>query len=250
MAKEKRQSERARQCRILTNRYWDCLFGDFKSVLLLILQAPLIGWLCTLVWGSIGRETPMLFFVLCLSAVWFGCINACREIVKERAIVERERLFGLSVVAYVQSKFKVLASLGLIQVLLLLMAVEWQMALQGPFLLQLLALWLAAMAGVGLGLLVSAISGNQERAVLSVPLLIIPQLLFSEMAVPEHLFGDAMAVIEKLMPVRWAFEMCQQLAAAETAWLTVGLDILVLLAFSIVLGGLACVGLMARKTNS
>lgn len=250
MAKEGTKSERARQCQVLTSRYWDCLFGDFKSVMLLILQAPLIGWLCTLVWGSIGRETPMLFFVLCLSSVWFGCINACREIVKERAIVERERLFGLSIVAYVQSKFKVLITLGFIQVLLLLMAVEWQMALQGSFVFQLFALWLASMAGVALGLLVSAISGNQERAVLSVPLLIIPQLLFSEMAVPEHLFGDVMKVVEKLMPVRWAYEMLDELAAAETAWLTVGLDVVVLLAFSLVFGGFACVGLMARKSDS
>ena len=44
--------------------------------------------------GSIERDTPSLYFALCLSAVWFGCIGACREIIKERPIVERERLFG------------------------------------------------------------------------------------------------------------------------------------------------------------
>ena len=72
-------------------------------------QAPLIGWLCTIVWGSLRRDRPSLHFALCLAAVWFGCINACREIVKERSILERERLFGLSLIAYVWSRFSVLS---------------------------------------------------------------------------------------------------------------------------------------------
>lgn len=241
--------ERKRQYKILTSRYWDCIFGDFKSVLLLVLQAPLIGWLCTLVWGSVGTETPMLFFVLCLSAVWFGCVNGCREIIKERDILQRERLFGLSFLAYLQSKFTVLASLGLLQVTLLLMAVEWEIALQGAFIIQLLALWLASLAGVGLGLAISAWAGNQERAVLSVPLFIIPQLLFSEMAIPEHLFGNTMTVVEKLMPVRWAFEIFQELASNETSWWQICLDVLVLLLFPILLGCLANIGLHARRSE-
>ena len=83
-----------RQSHILAARYRDCLLGDMGGFVLILAQAPLIGWLCAVVWGSIESDTPALYFVLCLSAVWFGCINACREIVKERAILERERLFG------------------------------------------------------------------------------------------------------------------------------------------------------------
>lgn len=242
-------TERKRQQKILTQRYWDCLFGDIGSIALLILQAPLIGWLCTLVWGSVGTNTPMLYFVLCLSSVWFGCVNGCREIVKERSILKRERLFGLSIAAYVQSKFIVLATLGFLQVLLLLMAVEWQLELRGPFLIQLLALWLAALAGVSLGLTISSFSRNQERAVLAVPLLIIPQLLFSEMAIPEHLFGQAMRYIEKVMPVRWSFEMMTELAANTTSWLTVLLDCIVLLLFSALLSSTAILGCLSHSDD-
>jgi len=241
--------ERKRQYKILTSRYWDCLFGDFKSVLLLVLQAPLIGWLCTLVWGSVGAETPMLFFVLCLSAVWFGCVNACREIIKERDILQRECLFGLSFIAYLKSKFTVLASLGFVQVTLLLMAVEWEIALQGALAIQLLALWLASLAGVGLGLAISAWAGNQERAVLSVPLFIIPQLLFSEMAIPEHLFGNTMTVVEKLMPVRWAFDIFQELASNETSWLQIFIDVMVLFLFPVIFGLFAKMGLHMRESE-
>ena len=82
------------QTGVLAERYLLCLLGDWVSALLLLAQAPLIGWFCTLVWSDVQEDTPQLRFILCLSAVWFGCINACREIVKERAIVERERIFA------------------------------------------------------------------------------------------------------------------------------------------------------------
>src|SRR5690606_28545318 len=111
-------------------------------------------------------------------------------IVKERAILERERFFGLSLSAYVLSKGKVLAGLGLVQVVLLQLAVEWKLALKGPLLLQLCALFLASLAGTGLGLIVSALSSRQERAVGAVPLLILPQILFSKVSVPEEHFDD------------------------------------------------------------
>ena len=115
------------QSPVLAARYRDCLLGDVGSFVLILAQAPLIGWLCAVVWGSIESDTPALYFVLCLSAVWFGCINACREIVKERAILERERLFGLRPRDYVVSKVWVLAALGAAQVVLLQGTVEWHL---------------------------------------------------------------------------------------------------------------------------
>ena len=236
-----------RQTAILVDRYRDTLLGDFKTVVLLVAQAPFIGWLCTLVWGSIEKDTPTLYFVLCLSSVWFGCINACREIVKERAILERERFFGLSIVSYVLSKMLVLGVLGLVQVVLLQMAVEWKLDLKGPMLVQLLALFLVSLAGTGLGLLVSAIARRQERAVGAVPLLILPQILFSEFTVPEQYFGDVMKVVEKLMPVRWAFRVFEEGAATEPKWHLAGLALGVLVGFALVLTGFAITALVPRR---
>lgn len=216
------------QAAVLAERYAATLLGDAPTVLLLIAQAPLIGWLCTIVWGSIESDTPSLHFVLCLSAVWFGCISACREIVKERAILERERFFGLSLPAYVASKVVVLAGLGLVQVLGLQLAVEWSLAVRGPFLLQTAALWGASLCGTGLGLLVSALSSAQDRAVGVVPLLILPQILFSEFAIPREDFGRAVEIIEKAMPVRWAWRVFAEGAAGEPSWLTALADLAVL----------------------
>lgn len=219
---------RRRQWGVLTARYAACTIGDFKTLLLLVAQAPLIGWLCTLVWGSIERDTSSLYFVLCLSAVWFGAINACREIIKERAILERERLFGLSLPSYVLSKVIVLAALGLVQVVLLQLAVEWRIGVRGPFLLHTAALFGASLTGTGLGLLVSAIAARQERAVGAVPLLILPQILFSEFTLPDGSFEGVVEVIQHAMPVFWAYEVFHQAAAADPVWNRAALALLIL----------------------
>ncbi len=240
-------SARRPQSRILAARYRDCLLGDFGGLVLLVAQAPLIGWLCAVVWGSIERDTPALYFVLCLAAVWFGCINACREIVKERRILERERLFGVRPGAYVMSKVWVLAALGLIQVVLLQGAVEWHLQMRGPMGLQLLALWGASAAGTGLGLVTSALATTQERAVFAVPLLLLPQILFSELAIPSELYSDVVGTVEKVMPVHWAFQVFQEGAAMEPRWYMTVLFLVVLFAMAAALIGLATIALLPRR---
>ena len=234
------------QSHILAARYRDCLLGDIGGFVLILAQAPLIGWLCAVVWGSIESDTPALYFVLCLSAVWFGCINACREIVKERAILERERLFGLRPRDYVVSKVWVLAAVGAAQVVLLQGTVEWHLQLRGPMPLELLALFGASVAGTGLGLLVSALATTQERAVFAVPLLLLPQILFSELAIPNNLYSDVVATVEKMMPVHWAFRVFEESAALEPRWHMVALSLVVLLAMCTVLFVAATVSLLPR----
>jgi ABC-type multidrug transport system permease subunit len=231
---------------VLAARYAATLRGDAFTVALLVAQAPLIGWLCTLVWASVETDTPSLRFVLALSAVWFGCINACREIVKERPIVERERLLGLGMTPYVLSRLQVIAWIDLAQVLLLLGAVEWHLALRGAFLLQLLALQAAAVTGSALGLFVSALSTSQERAVGVVPLLLLPQILFSELAVPGESFTDVVAAGEKLMPAHWAYAVFQELAANETAWGQVALAFVALPGMTVALS-FATILVMQRR---
>ena len=234
---------------VLVARYAACLRGDLGYVAVLVGQALVIGWLCTIVWGSIERDTPLLHFVLGLAAVWLGCTAACQEIAKERAILERERFFGLSIVAYVGSKMAVLAALCGVQVLGMQIVVESKIALHGPFPLQTLALWGAALCGVGLGLVASAVARSPRQAMAAVPLLILPQILFSEFAIPEDQYGDVMAVMEKLMPARWAYKVFAEGAALEPRWWLAALDLAVLPVMAAALGGLAVVALSPRRVE-
>src|SRR5580704_16796475 len=63
--------------------------------------------------SSVDAQT--ILFMLSTVAVWFGIINAAREIIKESAVYRRERLAGLRVGAYVLSKVLVLALLVVVQ---------------------------------------------------------------------------------------------------------------------------------------
>jgi len=235
------------QLGILTARYRDVVLGDWPTLLILIGQAPAIGVLCAVVWGTVEEGTPSLWFVLALSSVWFGCINACREIVKERAIFERERMFGLSLPAYVGSKLGVLSMVGLIQVVLLQGAVEWSIALRGPYLIETLALWLGSLAGTALGLLVSAVATRQERAVGVVPLLLLPQILFSEFAVPDKHFTGFIEVIRSMMPVHWTYTIFSASAANEPRWMEVGEGMFVLPITAVALAVLTIGALWRRQ---
>jgi len=239
----------APQSRILAARYLACLQGEPLTLLLLLAQAPLIGWLCAVVWGSLQEDTPSLYFVMVLSCVWFGCINACREIVKERPIIERERLFGLSLPAYVWSKYSVLAVLGLIQALMLQFAIEWTLALRGAFLLQTLALWQASLCGTAMGLLISALMRSQDRAVAVVPLLIIPQILFSEFVIPREQFSSLMSIVEKIMPTYWGYEIFAQTAALEPDWWWLLWCVVVLFLLSTALLGVTLLLMQPKQMN-
>lgn len=221
-----------KQAGILADRYLDVLLGDPQTLILLIVQAPVIAWLCVVVWGGIERDTDSLYFVLALTSVWLGCINACREIVKERPLLERERLFGLSVWAYVVSKAKVLVGLDLLQVACLLAIVEWKIGLRGSLLWQAAALTLCAVAGTGLGLLISAVTHRQDRAVFAVPLLILPQILFSEFAIPREHFGKVTEVVEEFMIVRWGYQVFLDAARSDVDYLGIALGLGVLTAMS------------------
>ena len=70
----------ALQLKVLSTRYRACMMGDIGALVLLIAQAPFIGWLARL---SGARRNRHPLFCHVSFWVWFGCINAC-EIVKER----------------------------------------------------------------------------------------------------------------------------------------------------------------------
>ena len=238
-----------RQAATLTERYLDVMLGDMATLLLLIGQAPVIAVLCVVVWSGVEQDTKSLYFVLALTAVWCGCINSCREIVKERAIFARERLFGLSASAYVVSKARILIGIDLIQITMLLGIVEWNIGLKGSLLWQSLSLLLCAGAGTGLGLLISALTRRQERAVAAVPLLILPQILFSEFVIPRETFGRLTEIVEHGMIVKWGYRIFAEAAAVETSYGQIVLSMVVLIAMTAALHAAATAVLAVSRVD-
>jgi ABC-type multidrug transport system ATPase subunit len=165
---------------ILVKRKMRMLCADSKGLLLLAFQPLLIGSL--IAWVVPNPATSI--FVAYIAAFWLGCSNAAQEIVREIAIYRRERHAGLGTHTYLFSKFGYLTAVTSAQSLLLYILAMLFGSVEGSLLWQALAVVLCAFSGVAIGLSVSAFSRSSTQAVMVVPLVLIPQLLFSGFVVP------------------------------------------------------------------
>ena len=154
-----------------------------------------------------GADAQKVLFIMAFATVLFGCINGAREIVKEAAIYRRERTVNLGILPYMFSKIVVLGLLCLFQSAVLTFVVELGEPLrQGIFLSPVLetyiTLALTSLTGLMIGLAVSAIAPNNDRAISFVPIILLPQVIFSGAIIPlKDWFTQIVAVI---FPTRWA----------------------------------------------
>src|SRR6266540_2653068 len=209
---------------LLTQRYVELTIRDRWNLLILLLQAPIIGLMNLLLIGSdvvtgatavdvIPRlQAQSLLFVLASIGIWFGVINAAREITKEQAIYRRERLSNLALLPYIGSKVAVLSVLVLIQNAALLGVLALKIdfvGLQGVLFAQwpelYLNLVLASLAGMALGLIISALCSTSDQAISMVPLALVPQIVFTGLIfrLEPNSVSEA---ISRLMISRWAVD--------------------------------------------
>ena len=226
-----------RQFSLLCERYLELILADKWNTFLILAQAPVISGLIVLIWKDVDQVTKSLLFVLALSAIWFGTLNSCREVVKEKSIFEREWMKGLNIGSYLWSKLAVLSLLGFAQCLCLIFIVNSYIDLGDPPLGHLIILFPASLAGTGLGLLISSAVTTVDRSLTAVPLFLIPQILFSELLLSHENSSNFVLVLEKLAITTWTYEGLAELEKAETTWGVVfwSLSIPCLMAFCFVI---------------
>ncbi len=208
-----------RQFITLSRRYVAVLLKDKLNLAILFLQAPLIALMTFFV---MGREQPrdFVYFVLALVAVWFGTSVSAREIIRERPVYNRERMFNLGLIPYLASKLLVLGLIVFLQCAMLFVPLKLAdllglMPMPGEFagIPQFWTMLLTASVGIGLGLLVSAVVRTQELATSLVPLILIPQILFSGLVgVPQ----GVSKVASLTMPAAWSFDTMKRFSTLET----------------------------------
>ncbi|HEX7721524.1 MAG TPA: ATP-binding cassette domain-containing protein, partial [Pyrinomonadaceae bacterium] len=206
-----------RQWGTLTRRYLEVLTRDKFNLLILFGQAPIIAFLTYLVVGSDApRDFP--YFVLALVAIWFGTSVASREIIRERAVYTRERMVNLRLLPYVGSKLFVLALIVSLQCVFLYGSLKFLhyigvMSVPGWAIPQVTIVLITAMVGIALGLFISAIVKTSEMATSMVPLILIPQILFSGLVgVPQN----TARVISTVIPATWAFDGIKRFSTLDT----------------------------------
>lgn len=209
-----------RQTLTLMRRYIDLIVSDQKNLLILLLQAPLIAVVIGLVFDTTGlpiqsaAAESQIFFILVLSAIWFGTLNSARELVKELPIYLRERSVNLGIMPYLISKLLPLAVLCLIQCALLMGIVSLLVELPGSYALRVVALFAVGMAATCMGLAVSAFVDSNDKAVAIAPILLIPQVVLSNAVVR---LGDAGLIVAKSSMVSfWALDAMKTTLSSES----------------------------------
>ena len=220
MAGPRRPPAAWRQAFVLMRRGFALKVRDLWNSSILLAQAPIIALLLVLVFGAASRNeddfvkwqksgaaTATVLFLMNIAAIWFGCSNAAREIVAEWAVFSRERMVGLRLVAYLTSKLGLLSLIGLIQCGLLLLIGRYGCRIEAPWPLLLAGLFLSALVGTSLGLLISAFARSSEVAISLVPIVILPMVMLGGMMQPVHEMDQPARTLAHLMPSRWAFEL-------------------------------------------
>ena len=185
----KSKKNRFKQLGVLSARYIKLVVNDKQRLLLLLMQAPLLSLLISFVANGKQFEqyemTKSLLFALSCSAFWVGMLNAIQEICKERTVMKREYMTGLSLGSYISSKIFVLGTLCLIQSLLitgvfsLMVGMPKNGIIMPSFIEILITTFLTAVASTAMGLFVSSLFTNADRAMTVAPILLMPQILFS-----------------------------------------------------------------------
>ncbi|BAZ01384.1 FHA domain-containing protein [Tolypothrix tenuis PCC 7101] len=205
---------------LLTQRYWQLIVRDRVNLGLALFTAPIgIG----LIMLALRDKTPFVagdeadstlaslalqvLFVFTCAALWVGLSSSLQEIVKESAIYIRERLVNLGLLAYLASKVTILSALAIVQTLLMVAIIllgfkspepeiiSWPLGLG-------ITTFLTLLASFSLGLLVSTTVKNSSQANSALPLLLLPQIIFSGVLFKTE--GAINKLLSWLMVSRWS----------------------------------------------
>jgi ABC-type multidrug transport system ATPase subunit len=205
------------QAVVLSGRYARLFARDRRNFLLLVGQVPIIAVAIVSVFesgilnrppGGDPQKSVELLFALVTAAVWLGSIDAAREVVKERSVLDREGAIGVRRLSYLASKLVVLFALAAVQMALLCGIIFALIPPDEPratIALMYGVLTLTSWVAIAMGLLVSAAATSEDQATSVIPLTLIPQLLFTGALVPVATMHPLVAKLSGLAFGQWTF---------------------------------------------
>jgi len=203
------------QVNVLAARYARIFVRDRRNALILIGQVPLIALAVAALFKAnvfaadgIRTDVVQLLFLLVTVVIWLGAIDAAREVVKERSVLQREAAIGVRASAYLVSKLVVLWGLVLVQVAILVGLALWLRPLHdtpAAYAALTATLVMTGFVSVAMGLVVSSAAQSQDQATSFVPLVLIPQLFFAGAIIPQTRMGEPIRTLSNLVYATWSF---------------------------------------------
>jgi ABC-type multidrug transport system ATPase subunit len=219
-----------RQWALLTRRSLDILVRGRLTVAIL-LGSPVMILLMFVVLFPPDAFSPahpgpnvalMTTFWIAFAGFFFGLSYGLPQICAELAILRREHHVGVGLGPYVLSKLAVLLPLLAVVDAVTLAVLRVLHRLPATSAAQTWSLFatlvLASAAALALGLLTSAAVTGPSQAVVAMPMLCFPQVLFSGAFLPVPAMAAAGRVISYAMSNRWAFEGLGHAAGLPALW--------------------------------
>ena len=185
-----------------------------------LLMAPLLAVICALLTRYAppegysvmnNKNLVSYFFMAVIVATFSGMSGSAEEIIKDRALLKRERYLNLSYGSYIWSKIAYMALVSLIQTMLFIVIGNSIMGVHGLFGTWWLILFMTALLASLTGLLLSQCLNSVVAIYISIPVLLIPQILLCGLVVsfsdltPKSTTGNV-PLIGDLIPSRWSYE--------------------------------------------
>ncbi len=222
------QSKRAcfslRNLTILFKRNFLNKSRSLLNLFMTLLAAPILALLTAFVLRSsvdltsynyYQNQNAILFdFIAVIIFIFIGLANSIDDILGEKRIIKRELKMGISALSQLTSKHLVLFLMTCVQALLFYAVSALVLDMRGFLLPKFIFYVLSGMTGYSLGLLFSSIIKDRSAVINILPLVIIPQIMFSGVVIEFTKMNPMLKISQEadipefcqLIPSRWLVE--------------------------------------------
>jgi ABC-type multidrug transport system ATPase subunit/CRP-like cAMP-binding protein/ABC-type multidrug transport system permease subunit len=209
---------RFRQFTVLTHRSYDMIIRYPANLFALFVQPAVITLLLLALFNDgafrVGGPNPTpaieTLLVISFAMFFFGVSFGLNEICKEFTIFSRERMVNLGILPYVLSKVAVLGPFLVLAAVLILAVLRVTSRLPADGISTYLALFLTMVlteiAGLAIGLMASSAVPSPDVATRLLPVVLLPQALFSGGFVARPAMNVVGQWISAVTVMRWSFE--------------------------------------------
>ena len=209
-----------KQFLIFLRRNFTTKITNLQYLCIALLEAPVLALVCALLTRYAppegysvmnNKNLVSYFFMAVIVATFIGMSGSAEEIIKDRALLKRERFLRLSYNSYIWSKIIFMAGVSLLQTFLFIIVGNSIMGIHGLFGIWWLILFVTALLSNLIGLLLSQCLSSVVAIYISIPMLLIPQILLCGLVVdfsdltPKSTTGNV-PVVGDVIPSRWAYE--------------------------------------------
>ncbi len=172
--------------RALLHRAFFSRLRNRSNLFTTILEAPALAALVATVlrYSEDGGYTfasafhiPAYLFLTLVVGMFLGLTNSADEIIRDRALLQRERNHGINPFSYTLSKFATLAFFAILQCAIYLLVGNAILEIRGTGLVHLGWMSLTSISGVAIGLFISSIVKDSKTALNWIPIILIPQII-------------------------------------------------------------------------